>query len=159
MSKAVLALLTVLLGGCTFPGFNNNQSAVTPQSGQVSRIMSAEPTTTPIILIKPITISLAEQSDSGQTGTVLFQDYGANKTRITITMTGKISKEEQPAHIHLGSCPNPGDIFAPLNNVVNGKSDTIVGYHITSLFVSPMAINVHKSMTEANIYMACGNLK
>lgn len=66
-----------------------------------------------------------------------------------------------PAHIHVGTCPTPGDVKYPLTNVVNGKSVTTLpaGVTIKSLMdLGDLAVNVHKSAADIKTYIACGDL-
>ena len=66
----------------------------------------------------------------------------------------------QPAHIHAGACPKPGAIVYPLNDVVNGFSETMIDVDIQTIRSQfPLAVNVHKSASQSAIYVACGNLQ
>ncbi len=108
-------------------------------------------------------IPLLEQNNSGQSGTATFT-YSEDYSTVTIEINlSNGTAEPQPAHIHTGSCadlnPKP---FYPLNNVVNGKSVTVIteadvanlDYDLYNQF----AINVHKSAAEASVYVACGDI-
>lgn len=138
----------VVLGGCVMTK-NLNQTMVTL-------------TPSPTVSVSPMptkTVELLEQSKSGMNGKVAFVDEG-DKTRVTITLSGKGIIGPLPAHVHSGSCPNVGVIKFPLNDVKNGSSDTMINIRMSDLFGSnPMAVNVHKSVQEATIYTACGDLK
>ncbi len=102
--------------------------------------------------------NLDEQNESGQTGRVVLIDQDG-KTRVTISLDNEPDQASQPAHIHTGQCPNPGAVKYPLNPVVDGRSDTILDVNYSTLTTqTPLAINVHKSATEIQSYVACGNL-
>jgi hypothetical protein len=45
-----------------------------------------------------------------------------------------------------------------LNDVTNGKSDTTVNASLVSLMNGNSAINVHKSATDIQTYVACGDI-
>ena len=78
---------------------------------------------------------------------------------VDLNMTNFPQGVPQPAHIHAGACPDVGDIIFPLNNVVNGKSRTILDTSLEYLrSLEPLAINVHKSVPESEIYVSCGDL-
>jgi hypothetical protein len=103
------------------------------------------------------TITLNEQNGSGESGGATLS--GAD-TQLTVTISlSNGTAEPQPAHIHKGTCANldPKPLY-PLNNVVNGKSETTLPITLGDLMGGEYAINVHKSATAANIYVACGDL-
>ena len=105
-----------------------------------------------------LTVDLQEQNGSGQSGTATFtvNDDGALHVSIMLSPT---SSEPQPAHIHKGTCDNldPNPAF-PLENVVDGKSETDVDVSLDDLALSSYAVNVHKSQDEADVYVACGDI-
>ena len=106
----------------------------------------------------PITVILYSQNDSGQEGTATITDM-AGRTHVRLIVGNYTADVSQPAHIHTGSCSNLGGVDHPLNNVVNGSSETMLGEslgHITSGL--PLAINVHKSAAEASTYVSCGDI-
>ncbi len=79
-----------------------------------------------------------------------------------------------PAHIHAGSCPEPGDVVLPLENLTDisssgevvGAADavmvvtsqTIVDAPLADILAAPHAINVHLSDEDMGTYIACGNI-
>ncbi len=106
-----------------------------------------------------MTVNLDTQNRSGESGTVTLQEVD-NKVVVTLSLTGFPKNISQPAHIHVGSCPNPGAIKYPLTSVVNGKSVTTIDTTLSALkAMSPLAINVHKSLSQSNIYYSCGDLR
>jgi hypothetical protein len=73
-------------------------------------------------------------------------------------MTGA-PEDSQPAHIHEGSCANLNPApKIPLQNVVNGKSTTVLDLPIKQVLAGG-AVNVHKSAQDVKTYVACGDLK
>lgn len=101
-------------------------------------------------------ITLAEENGSGQKGTVLFEEIG-NKVRVIVVMGMKT--KVQPAHIHIGRCPGVGVVRYPLNNVIAGKSVTMLDVTIEDLLNQvPLSVNVHKSIEEVGVSVACGLL-
>lgn len=111
---------------------------------------------TPQAMSKEVTVVLKPVNDSGEVGTaILSEEFGV--TKITISLTGYTKDIEQPAHIHVGVCPGVGAVKYPLTSVVNGVSETLLDLTLESLNKElPLAINVHKSATEASTYTSCG---
>ena len=108
---------------------------------------------------KPVTIKIAPQNGSKESGTAKLTPQGADKTKVDISLRDEPKGIPQPAHIHLGSCANldPKPKHG-LENVVNGKSSTVVPVGLEELMKEHGAINVHKSTKEIKTYVACGDL-
>jgi hypothetical protein len=109
-----------------------------------------------------ISVAMMEQNGSGQSGTatLTLSDDGTSIT-VEINISSGEADVEQPAHIHPGTCANldPKPLI-PLNNVVNGKSTTVITDADVMGDVSgdDFAINVHKSKAEAGVYVSCGDI-
>jgi hypothetical protein len=98
-----------------------------------------------------------EQNQSGQSGQVYWQEKNG-KVTVTINLEGAL-QAPQPAHLHTGTCNQLGAIKYPLNDVVNGKSETTLDVTEAQLKADlPLAANVHKSQTELSVYVACANI-
>jgi hypothetical protein len=106
------------------------------------------------------TVKLAAQNNSGQSGEANISLTADGKVKVVLGMQGGTFTQPQPAHVHLGSCPKPGAVKYPLNNVVNGKSETILDINLSEVLESKekLAINVHKSAAESSVYTACGDV-
>ncbi|OGC91780.1 hypothetical protein A2899_00710 [Candidatus Amesbacteria bacterium RIFCSPLOWO2_01_FULL_49_25] len=100
---------------------------------------------------------LSTQNDSGQSGQAVITEENG-QLRVVITLTGSPPDSTQPAHIHLGSCPTPGQVQYPLTSLQNGQSETVINSTWSALKSQAMAVNVHKSASEATVYVACGNI-
>jgi len=104
-------------------------------------------------------VTLSAQNNSGQTGTAELTDMGNGTTKVVVVISSNGTTNPQPIHIHNGTCdaldPKPA---YPLTSVVDGKSETVVNVSAADLLAKPYAINVHKSATEASVYVACGNI-
>jgi hypothetical protein len=86
----------------------------------------------------------------------------------------------RPAHIHTGSCPDVGEVVAPLNNLTSpgGTADdlgtptdmmtgrgipaeyswTNVPLSLDDIVAGEHAINVHESNENIDTYIACGDV-
>jgi hypothetical protein len=105
-----------------------------------------------------ITVQLAAQNDSGQTGTATLTPEG-DKTKVVILLTHAPSGVAQPAHIHLGTCDKLDK--APkwkLEAVKDGRSTTMVPVSLDAILKEKTAINIHKSAEEIQVYVSCGNI-
>ena len=107
----------------------------------------------------PMTVQIGEQNGSGESGTAKLTPLDGGKTRVEISLKGESKNMTQPAHIHDGSCasldPKPKH---GLDNVVNGKSTTVVPVSMDELTSGKNAINVHKSTEDIKTYVACGDI-
>lgn len=83
------------------------------------------------------------------------------RTKVTITVASIPDLDSpQPAHIHTGTCREVGNIVYPLNDVINGKSETLINISLETLDMGlPLAINIHRSTQEFGIYTSCGEIK
>lgn len=156
-----IIIILVIVGGWYWWS-GGNVTSVTPATeitGTPAGVISPKKTASPVPTVAPKTIVLEQTGVSGQSGTAVFQGDG-DKTKVTVSMIGKAFTSPQPSHIHVGKCPNPGVVKYPLNNVVNGKAETVLSVSIEDLFADlPLAVNVHESAEKASVYTACGDLK
>jgi LPXTG-motif cell wall-anchored protein len=106
-----------------------------------------------------VTVKLATQNNSGVFGGGRLTRAGDGQTRVELTLEGGDAATAMPAHIHKGTCANldPRPAF-PLENVVGGGSDSTVDVSLDELTTGGYAINVHKSATEASVFVACGDI-
>jgi CHRD domain len=150
----LIALVAPL--GCGSDGDNAGE-AVSSAAGAVSSAAETVVQETP----KTITVDLAEENESGQSGTATLtpNDDGTFEVAIELSPGGDAP---QPAHIHEGTCPDVGDVAIALNDVVDGTSTTQnVDFSLEDVLRTDSpgyAINVHKSAAESDVYVACGDI-
>jgi len=103
-------------------------------------------------------IVLSEQNSSGESGTASL--VGVNgQVVVTLSLTGFKAGVEQPAHIHVGACPDVGAVSYPLTNVLDGVSVTTLDVTLEQLKgEQPLGINVHESTDNPQNYVSCGDL-
>ncbi|MBI2011515.1 hypothetical protein HYS91_01985 [Candidatus Daviesbacteria bacterium] len=146
----IIALLGVFLLARS-PNFLGTQASPTP-------LISTTPTPSPSAQLEMV-IDLDEQNESSQSGTVMLLEENG-KVKVSVDLSNVPKGVSQPAHIHIGACPTPGDVKYPLTNVVDGKSETTLNTTLTKLLSElPLAVNVHKSAADIKTYVACGNLE
>jgi hypothetical protein len=104
-----------------------------------------------------ITVDLAEQNGSGESGTATLTADGES-TKVSVDLTGAPADTPQPAHIHDGTCAMLGDVVYPLSNVEGGKSDTTVNASLSELMSKDYAVNVHESESKIQNYVSCGDI-
>lgn len=108
---------------------------------------------------KAVRVAMLPLNNSGEFGkATLKEDDG--KVEVKLDLVGAPKDVTQPAHIHTGSCASLGAVKYPLNFPVNGKSETTLNVKLAQLKSElPLAINVHKSVAEAGVYVSCGDIK
>lgn len=108
---------------------------------------------------KGVSVRMAAQNKSGESGGARLIAVGNDKTRVMINLKGGPKGTPQPAHIHEGTCAklDPKPKWG-LENVVDGKSTTEVPVGIAELRKGTYAVNVHKSGEDLKTYVSCGNI-
>ena len=140
MKKISIAVLAVLiLSGCTKQATQADQSDAARGKGRNSSpeaSQSARPARSDDSKKDELKFKLESLDSSRREGTVTFTSMGA-KTKVMIELkekdnsgsskktaspsTAATSSAAMPAHIHLGSCPKPGEVKYPLTKEVNSK--------------------------------------
>jgi hypothetical protein len=119
-------------------------------SGRLTRAPKLPP-----VPLTPLTIELQPVGGSGVTGTVTMVPMGASTTKVTIEIPNP-PLASMLAHIHIDDCPDAGDIFYGLSNVVGGRSESEVGA-IAPLRRGVFSINVHGAAPDYPA-VACGDI-
>ncbi len=149
----VIVGVLVLLGIWYFV-FNKPTTPVAPTTPTTTTDQTASPSA----MMSDVTVVLSEQNKSGESGTATLSEKDG-KVKVTLNMTGAPKDVTQPAHIHIGKCPDVGAIKYPLTSPVNGTSETMLDVTFAQLKSElPLGINVHKSATEASVYVSCGDV-
>lgn len=85
---------------------------------------------------------------------------------------GMMAMVPHPSHIHVGACPAPGDVVAPLSDLtVVGNDAQGAGEHVhvdigqstvelplEAILADAHAFVVHQSADDMGTYLACGNI-
>ena len=156
MNKTVwiVPVVIIVLAVVAFLIYNNTQKSAAPAPQPTPIVETPSPTPA----AKTLTVNLTAQNNSTESGTAVLTEIGG-KMMVSLNLTGAPKGVVQPAHIHNGSCPTPGAVLHPLTSPVDGKSDTTLDATFDMLKTEmPLAVNVHKSATQSNVYVACGNL-
>lgn len=157
-----MLILLIVLGLAGIGGgvvyLKNKNKAVTMESP------TPTPTPTPMpegmMKARTMTVKLASQNDSRQAGEAVLTEVEGDKVKVVLSLSGAPTGVAQPAHIHAGACPTPGAVKYPLTSVTNGASQTELDVTLDELVAQlPLAVNVHKSSTEAGVHVACGDVK
>lgn len=140
----VLVVLLIVLGGIYFIFWGGKEKPKIP-------FLPSTP--------KPsLTLKLDELGGSKEYGTATLKEE-SGKLTVILELNGAPGGVSQPAHIHKGACPGVGEVVYPLTNLVNGKSETTINTTLEEMYSQlPLAINVHKSTSEAKVYFSCGNI-
>jgi hypothetical protein len=103
----------------------------------------------------PTTLTLRTLNDSGVTGRVTLTAVGTSRTLVDVEVD-PAGHPDMPAHIHPGTCddlvPQPR---YPLRNVVDGRSTTEIAATLDELTAGDVALNLHASNEEMELYTAC----
>jgi hypothetical protein len=109
---------------------------------------------------KTTTYNLKVKDQLGVSGTVTFTETSSTVTTISIALSGG-DTENHPAHIHLNSAVESGNIAISLNAVVNGVSTTDVtkldnssAINYSQLIAFDGYLNVHQSANNLTTIIA-----
>lgn len=150
---AAVIVMVLLFGAWQFmQGQNATNQSPTTVSPTPEAMIEEDKT-----IADEMTVTLEEQNASGESGTATITEENGYAV-VNIDVTG-FQPSAQPAHIHVGSCPKPGEVKYPLTDVVDGKSTTTLDVPLSQIKTElPLAINVHKSTDEVTVYTSCGDL-
>jgi hypothetical protein len=162
--RIVLLLAAALLAaGC---GGDDDQDALEGATTALTDTEGAEETIEEILTEAEegleeaeVTLDLEEQNGSGISGTVSLSPTSDGQLEVEIEVDGS-DGGPHPAHIHEGSCAdlNPEPAF-PLEDVVDGRSETTVDVELTDLTLNEYAVNVHESPENSANYVACADVR
>lgn len=103
--------------------------------------------------------TLNSKNDSGQAGTATIVTTQDAKSIVTITLFGVTAGIAQPAQIRKGTCDKLGDVVHPLNNLLNGDSETIIDASVSSLAQEmPVVVSIYKSERQMSSSASCGSI-
>ena len=157
---AIIILLLALGGGGAYYAAKKQKERMLPPGKEEVKVDKDKMSKDDTMKKGEITVSMDAQNNTKQSGRATLTDMDGKKTKVVIEVGSGSAGVAQPAHIHMGSCPNPGAVLYPLQNVVNGRSETMLEVSLASLKDKlPLAVNVHKSAAEAKLYMSCGNIQ
>src|SRR5262245_18268765 len=106
----------------------------------------------------PVTVQLAPQNASGESGTATLTEAGG-KTKVAVEIKGQPASVPQPIHVHKGTCKqlDPKPAYG-LTTLADGKSETTIDASLGSLQAGGFAINGHKSAQDVSTYVFCGDI-
>jgi hypothetical protein len=107
--------------------------------------------------------TLRPQNNSGVGGTAKLQTAVA-ASAVTVTISGAMPNAHLPWHIHSGTCATGGPIvgsasaYPPLHVAANGTATATTSIGVALNEEQKYHVNVHKSDTEMNVIISCGDL-
>ena len=104
-----------------------------------------------------LSVELAAENGSGQSGTATLTPESENKTRIVVELSNPPAGS-QPAHVHPGPCGDLGDPIAGLMNLEGGASTTVIDMSLADLQRGGLVVHAHKSEAEFEVSVACGEI-
>lgn len=152
---AIVLVVALVVGGVAFTLMRNDTSMVGPGEKMESNqnMMNSG------AMMGPVEVPLSAQNASGQTGKVTVLEENG-QTKVVIEVSSGPKGLAQPAHIHAGDCTSLGSIKYNLNDVVDGKSETVLQPAMHFIHgLGNTAVNIHKSKSELGVSVSCGNLR
>lgn len=103
-------------------------------------------------------VTLAAVGEEGVSGTARLVQKGSS-LEVTLNLPDAPTDAPHPAHIHIGSCESPGEVFKGLTPVENGTSVTMLAdTMLADVAAGGHYVNVHKSDEAIAVTISCGNI-
>ncbi len=103
-----------------------------------------------------ILIDLFKSNESGQSGIATVDEF-AGQTQIVLQMVSWDEDIVQPAQIRSGNCGNIREVRYQLNNIVNGRSETVVNISARDVTGErPFVVVVYESLENPDSIVSCG---
>lgn len=134
-----------------------NPVALTSQKSTVAVGEAPTPVVDPPKDLYTITLSAQNGAKQAGKGTIQIQNARA---RVVVDIQPGPTGVAQPAFISSGSCDRVETMRFPLENVVNGKSETGLNVSVEEMqAMGPLVLEVRKSVEDFNVRISCGVLK
>jgi hypothetical protein len=104
-----------------------------------------------------LTLTLAEQQGSEQSGKATLTADGDARTRIVVELSNPPGAP-QPSHVHSGTCDDIGPVVAPLERVDAGRAESVVSMSLDELQRGELLVHAHKSEAESKVSVACAEI-
>lgn len=104
-----------------------------------------------------LTLTLAEQAGSGQSGTATLTADGDERTRVVVALSNPPGPS-QPSHVHSGTCDDIGAVVEPLESVEGGNAESVVRMSMRELQRGGLIVHAHKSEAESKVSVACAEI-
>lgn len=104
-----------------------------------------------------LTLTLAEQAGSGQSGTATLTADGDERTRVVVELSNPPGPA-QPSHVHSGTCDDIGSVVQPLESVEGGNAESVVPMSLKELQSGDLIVHAHKSEAESKVSVACAEI-
>jgi hypothetical protein len=103
------------------------------------------------------TITISSLNNSYQEGRAVLSNQNG-KAQVLVKINSWFDLM-QPLYIHEGTCQSLGPVKYPLTPLSRDVSITVLDVSLEELMnQEPLAISLHKSESEIDIYFACGEL-
>jgi hypothetical protein len=103
-------------------------------------------------------LQLEPVDDSGVSGTVRITSDNGQVTVAILLTEGLEEDAVHPVHIHDGTCDDLGGVAYPLEDIVDGVSETTLEVDLAEIMTGEYAINVHLSADEMSVWVACADI-
>ncbi len=162
-NNAVLIVLIIglaVIGVLIFSKSNNtNLTSLSSPSPEVTTVYEEPPSPSETVK-SPINVVLnSSNKNNKQSGAAVLSESNG-KVTIVINAIPVVKTSSQTVSINSGDCSNLGKTIYQLNNLVKGKSTTLIDTNLQELTAKiPLAISIHEPNSSSNAYIACGSVK
>jgi len=105
-----------------------------------------------------VQITLDDKNESGMGGLGYYKEVGGKaEVEFNLFATGPV-RDTYKAHIRSGTCGEPGDILYPLQDAVNGESETFLDMSLDELKAKFPLIVTASASDDVSSLVVCGYL-
>ncbi len=140
---AIFALLVLSAAAC---GGDGDEEAAVEEPAEAQ---PAEP-----FEVRSVKLELGEREAECQYGEATLTALDRNTTQVILELFDG-PEQPQAAHLHDGTCRDPGEVVHELNTLDNGRSQTRVDAALEELVKAGLVLGIHRSTEESSEHVLC----
>lgn len=146
---ALIIIILLVVGIIFFTGDETTDEGMMEENEETEEMEEMENT------VQSGAAILTALGESGVSGGAAFL-VDSNNTAVQVVLEGTTEDVAHPAHVHMGTCEELGEVVYPLNDVVGGESTTLLeGFDVSD---GDYVVNVHASAEDLDTSVACGQV-